>query len=946
MSDIGGGKPQPKQGRGVYVTVERLCYAVPNRYARRACISDKNKAKLGGTEDMRLLLDNVSLVARPGEILAIVGPSGSGKTTLLNVIAQRASPTGILSGQVLFNGQSINGRGALSKDFNYVMTHDRMLPYLTVDETLKYAAALKLPGWPKEAREARVNELIAKFSLERCRHTCIGGEWRKGLSSGEMKRVAIACELLDDPSVLILDEPTSGLDSALSARVLQLLLAEARRGRTVICTVHQPPSEVFALFDRFLLLAGGRVAYEGPVDRASSYFASCGYNTAKDWAPCDYYLELVSEYPSTHQDDVIGDEEDEAEYFASQHRLTRDERAELLARWEASAEGGMILDDIKAAKQMAGGPTQETSALTVLPAPETDALYNSPSASLPRTSGFVLWWREFATLTKRSFWNTLRNPLAAVVAILVQLMQGLILGGIFYHTSTVSTGKRPDPLLAVSFWENTFIQSLIWGVDGVGTHPLVNMWSYGVDGNGSYILGGGHISDKGEKEAKDAALFLINDISTCLYKEYDLQSKYPEIPELETVKIPTTWDELTPKRIYQNLMMYYQWFDLMWPNDKHKGLDLSFVDECYETYMQDEKPSPATFFLCFLQSGKPIFDPMIKCVNLPPLPSADKGVSPLRKLSTSLERASEENRVEIAWEPNSAPKRKLITFGTDSRTIEAVKNFLGEDLMTILEAASDVIKRVTECEDGLCSKLKSWRDFFADFFRGTMHTIASMLSLSGCLFFVATVLGFASYDALLTFPQERALFNRESANGMYRSSSYYLAKNVADFPFQVVPCTVLVLLFYLLVGFDLTVRQVAIYLGITTLICYSAYGFAYFISALAPKMEIALLVAPLTLVIWLVVAGFFLRDGDIPLWIDWFKYLSFYRWAFFALCCNQFELGKYFGTLPNSVNLALSGVTYTSLWGNILLLFAIGTLWRICGYFALHKMNRNIGIEA
>lgn len=62
--------------------------------------------------------------------------------------------------------------------------------------------------------------------------------------AGEVKRVSIGVELLDNPSVLVLDEPTSGLDSALSIKIMSCLLREARKGSTIIVTLHQPCSQV------------------------------------------------------------------------------------------------------------------------------------------------------------------------------------------------------------------------------------------------------------------------------------------------------------------------------------------------------------------------------------------------------------------------------------------------------------------------------------------------------------------------------------------------------------------------------------------------------------------------------------------------------------------------------------------------------------------------------
>ena len=76
----------------------------------------------------------------------------------------------------------------------------------------------------------------------------------KTISGGEMKRLAVACGMSTNPAIIFLDEPTSGLDSYLAHQVVDLLSQLTKRGTTIICTIHQPSSDIFQMFDNLLLL--------------------------------------------------------------------------------------------------------------------------------------------------------------------------------------------------------------------------------------------------------------------------------------------------------------------------------------------------------------------------------------------------------------------------------------------------------------------------------------------------------------------------------------------------------------------------------------------------------------------------------------------------------------------------------------------------------------------
>ena len=122
-------------------------------------------------------------------------------------------------------------------------------------------------------RKQRVEEIIGELGLKKCQDTVIGQPGRiKGISGGEQKRLALASEVLTNPALMFCDEPTSGLDSYMAQKIVEILRNIAETGKTIVCTIHQPSSQVFAMFDKVLLMAEGKVAYMGPLDNCYSFF--------------------------------------------------------------------------------------------------------------------------------------------------------------------------------------------------------------------------------------------------------------------------------------------------------------------------------------------------------------------------------------------------------------------------------------------------------------------------------------------------------------------------------------------------------------------------------------------------------------------------------------------------------------------------------------------------
>ncbi|THG23088.1 hypothetical protein TEA_013167 [Camellia sinensis var. sinensis] len=239
----------------------------------------------------KTILNGVTGMVFPGEILAMLGPSGSGKTTLLTALGGRL--TGKLSGKITYNGQPFSG--SIKRRTGFVAQYDVLYPHLTVTETLLFTALLRLPSTlTRDEKVQHVERVISELGLTRCQNSMIGGPLFRGISGGEKKRVSIGQEMLINPSLLLLDEPTSGLDSTTAQRILTTIKRLASEGRTVITTIHQPSSRLYHMFDKVVLLSEGYPIYYGLASTALEYFSSIGFSTSITINPADLLLDLAN----------------------------------------------------------------------------------------------------------------------------------------------------------------------------------------------------------------------------------------------------------------------------------------------------------------------------------------------------------------------------------------------------------------------------------------------------------------------------------------------------------------------------------------------------------------------------------------------------------------------------------------------------------------------------
>lgn len=322
------------------------------------------------------VLRDVNLALPAGQLIGLVGSSGSGKTSLLDVIAYRTE--GYVRGVMTYNGQLCT-KDMMRQRVSYVIQADRLLPNLTVRETLTYSAYLKLPGFVKRGKvDDVVSAVIHRMGLKGVAESRLGGAVVRGVSGGEKRRVTIALQLLKDPDILLLDEPTTGLDSSTARHLVTGLQNLARQGKLIVLSIHQPRSDIAKLLDKTALISQGQVVYFGPSGGLVPYFTHLGFPCPTYANPLDTYIDIISiDRRNTEQ-----------------HRITTRRVRDLHDAYQAS---DLLADNkIKVREQV----EKRTSALAIS---GSDIRIESPG-----------WFRIFSTIISRMNVNLLRDRLALV----------------------------------------------------------------------------------------------------------------------------------------------------------------------------------------------------------------------------------------------------------------------------------------------------------------------------------------------------------------------------------------------------------------------------------------------------------------------------------------------------------------------------------------------------
>ena len=208
------------------------------------------------------VLQGIDLQVGHGEVVGLFGRNGVGKTTVIKTIAGWVSPS---SGDVMFNGESINGVGAdqiCRRGIGLVPEDRRIFPGLTVEENL-HLGQMQCPSRSRLDARRRMEEIYQRFPRLAERRRQMGTT----LSGGEQQMLAIARVLAGEPKLLLIDEPTEGLAPMIVDELFTLIGNLASEGIPIVL-VEQNVHRAIGLVNRFYMLERGSVVLDGGANQA------------------------------------------------------------------------------------------------------------------------------------------------------------------------------------------------------------------------------------------------------------------------------------------------------------------------------------------------------------------------------------------------------------------------------------------------------------------------------------------------------------------------------------------------------------------------------------------------------------------------------------------------------------------------------------------------------
>ncbi|XP_044477754.1 pleiotropic drug resistance protein 3-like isoform X1 [Mangifera indica] len=281
--------------------------------------SKSNQAKI-------TIINDISGIVKPRRLTLLLGPPGCGKTTLLKALSGNLAKSLKVTGEVSYNGYQLD-EFVPQKTSAYISQEDLHIAEMTVRETLDFSARCLGVGnrgdmmmeVSKREKEAGIvpdpdvdtymkaisargqkttlqtDHALKVLGLDICADTLVGDEIRRGISGGQKRRLTTGEMVVGPIKALFMDEISNGLDSSTAYQIVafQQQLVHIMDA-TVLISLLQPAPETFELFDDIILMAEGKVVYQGPRDQVVEFFEDCGFRCPQRKGVADFLQEVIS----------------------------------------------------------------------------------------------------------------------------------------------------------------------------------------------------------------------------------------------------------------------------------------------------------------------------------------------------------------------------------------------------------------------------------------------------------------------------------------------------------------------------------------------------------------------------------------------------------------------------------------------------------------------------
>lgn len=424
--------------RTVGVTFEGLfVYGVDQLYAFLPTVADILQLPLTiyrGIRDSKnrpkkAILKNMYGTADSGEMVLVLGRPGAGCSTFLKALSgtDLHSYTG-LEGTVEFDGiPQTEMIKRFKQDLIYCPELDTHFPHLTVQQTLDFAIACRMPrdrvnNLSKQEYIQFQREMLATvFGLTHAYHTKVGNEYVRGCSGGERKRVSIAEAMACQGSVYCWDNATRGLDASTALEYAQAIRTSTQFTKcTAFVSLYQASENIYNTFDKVSVLYKGRQVYFGPISEAKAFFENMGWECPPRQTTAEFLTAVtdpIGRFPKPGFENKVPQTADEFESY-----------------WLASPEFNRLKEQIAAKK--ASVSRDETHAhLSSSVKQEKQRFERSGSIFT------INYFEQLKLNVRRSFQNIWGDKAYTIIQIVAAILQSLIVGSLYYNTPDNVTGS-------------------------------------------------------------------------------------------------------------------------------------------------------------------------------------------------------------------------------------------------------------------------------------------------------------------------------------------------------------------------------------------------------------------------------------------------------------------------------------------------------------------------